>query len=450
MSEVSKESKKDLSSAFLKQFERFSAQQNGQRDSALHKIREEAIRQFQQSGLPGNKHEEYKYTPITRALEKQFSEADLEKASSTVSSDTEQQIKERMLKAEANHLVFVNGQYQESLSQIVSSEQEIQIREFSDAYREMPELIDQYFGKQADIHSDPFVALNTAFSQHGLFLHVPKGKVLSKPVIVYFFNDTTQGRSLTHPRNLYVFGENAEVEVAEIFQTIGEGKSYSNPVTEIVMADRTIARYYKFPDEGEQAYHTGTTQVYQTKDSHFHGVNISLRGAMVRNNLNAVLDAGGCESHMYGIYMLDGNAHVDNHTSVDHKKPNAFSNELYKGIMDGQSRGVFNGKIYVRQDAQNTNAFQSNANILLTDKASVDTKPQLEIWADDVKCSHGATTGQLDKEQMFYLMTRGLNAVQARAMLLRAFANDVVQHIKMTELREMIEQQISVRLEKEL
>src|SRR5690606_6320367 len=172
------------------------------------------------------------------------------------------------------------------------------------------------------------------------------------------------------------------------------------------------------------------------QNSHFHGVNVSLKGNIVRNNTNAVLDAEYCESHLYGLYMLDGQSHVDNHTSVDHRKANAFSNELYKGVMDDSSKGVFNGKIFVRPNAQKTNAFQSNNNILLTNEASIDTKPQLEIWADDVKCSHGATTGQLDREQMFYLQTRGLSKVQARAVLLKAFAGDVIQHTKIDALRE--------------
>ncbi|MFP4088881.1 MAG: Fe-S cluster assembly protein SufD [Cyclobacteriaceae bacterium] len=451
MSEVSNKSKTDLSNAFLRQYQRFSEQLNGESNTLLHKVRQSAIQQFEQAGLPGNKHEEYKYTPITRALEKNFSEADLQRETAyTLSQQTKAAIKERLVKTEANHIIFVNGIFQEELSSILSPDKEVLIREFSQAYQETPELIDRYFGKHADVQADPFVALNTAMSRQGLFLHVPKSKVVEKPVIIYFFSDSSHTSVVSHPRNLFLIEENAQVKVAEIFYVLGKGKTYSNPVTEIVMNDRSIAHYYKLPDEGDAAYHTATTQVYQARDSHFHGVNVSLRGAMVRNNLNVVIDAEGCESHMYGLYMLDGDAHVDNHTSVDHKKPNAFSNELYKGIMDGQSRGVFNGKIYVRPDAQKTNAFQSNANILLTDKASIDTKPQLEIWADDVKCSHGATTGQLDKEQMFYLRARGLNAIQARALLLKAFANDVIQHIKIDALREEIEQKISDRLEKEL
>ncbi len=447
MSELTKSKKTDLTAAFIEQ-SGLLAKQN------IHdpqvSLRQAAIDSFSSQGLPTNKTEAYKYTPITRQLEKHFSPLDMVTSSPELNAGLEEQIRNILLDVEANQLVFVNGHFMEDLSFIISPQEEISIMPLQDAFDQKKDVIEAYYGKQADVKSDPFIAINTAIANQGVFLHVPKRKVVEKPVLVYFFSDANEGNTAAHPRNLYVVEENAQVQVAESFYTFGNASSFNNTVTEIVLKEAAQMHYCKYQNESEQAYHTGTTQLIQNLNSHFHGINVSLKGSMIRNNVNAVLDAEHCETHLYGLYMLDGNTHVDNHTSVDHKKPNAFSNELYKGIMDDQSKGVFNGKIFVRPNAQKTNAFQSNANILLTNEASIDTKPQLEIWADDVKCSHGATTGQLDSEKMFYLQTRGLSKIQARAVLLKAFAGDVIQHIKIDALREAIEQVISKRLEKEL
>ncbi|MEK6476702.1 Fe-S cluster assembly protein SufD [Catalinimonas sp. 4WD22] len=448
MSQVTKSNKTDLTAAFIEQY---SLSEKQISDKSLASLRQAAIDSFASNGLPAKKNEEYKYTPITRQLEKQFSSVDITPSPAPeISAELAKLIKEQLLEVEANHLVFVNGHFIEALSTIASDRKELILLPLQQAFEEETALVKEYFGKEADINSDPFIALNTAMVDDGLFLHVPKSKALEKPIITYFFSDATTANVVAHPRNLLVLEENAQAQLVEIFHTFGDSASYNNPVTEIIMKDAANLHYCKYENESEAAYHTGTTQILQAQNSHFHGINVSLKGGMIRNNVNAVLDAEHCESHMYGLYMLDGQSHVDNHTSVDHKKPNAFSNELYKGIMDDQSKGVFNGKIFVRPNAQKTNAFQSNSNILLTDEASIDTKPQLEIWADDVKCSHGATTGQLDAEQMFYLQTRGLSKIQARAVLLKAFAGDVIQHIKIDILREAIEQVISKRLEKEL
>lgn len=447
MSQVTKSKKTDLSAAFVEQYRSFSEQQNGH-GAALNNLREKAINHFASIGLPANKHEEYKYTPITRALEKNFSEQDAVPSDYEISSQVEEQVKGHLLDVEANHLVFVNGRFVENLSTIISPEEQLRVSPMGKAYAEYAQVIDRYISSEASIESDPFVALNTAYAQEGVFVHVPKSKVVEHPVISYFFSDARSQNVMVHPRSLFVVEENAQVKFAETYHTLGEGASYNNAVTEIVVEQHANVHYYKYENESSKAYHTGTTQVKQHDKSYFHAVNVALQGAMIRNNLNIALDAEHCESHMYGLYMLDDDSHVDNHTVVDHQKPNAFSNELYKGIVDGKARGVFNGKIYVRQDAQKTNAFQSNANILLSDNASVDTKPQLEIWADDVKCSHGATTGQIDQEQLFYLRTRGLNKIQARAILLKAFAGDVIQHISIDALRDKIEAEISKRLEK--
>ena len=432
-----------LQEAFIQQFEAYEKQLNGERSGELHQQRRAAMEVLERVGLPGKKDEEYKYTPITRALEKQF--ADLT-ASPAPHEDIQASLDRWLIQEEANVLVFVNGQFSEKHSTIISPASEIKIQPLAKAMQEQPELMTKYFARQTATSSDSFVALNTALAQEGTLVHVPPGQVVSHPVYLYFVSDARQSNTFSQARNLFIVEANSQATFNELYHHTGHHSGYYNATTELWLHDHAIAYYHKVQDEGPTAYHTGHTYVHQSANSLFQGVTVTLDGAIIRNNLHVSLDAEGCEAHMYGLYMLEGKAHVDNHTSVDHLKPNSFSNELYKGIMDDASHGVFNGKVFVRPDAQKTNAFQSNRNILLTDTASIDTKPQLEIWADDVKCSHGATTGQIDAEQLFYLRTRGLDKVQARALLLQAFAGDVIQNIKSEALQEMLREAIARRL----
>ena len=256
----------------------------------------------------------------------------------------------------------------------------------------------------------------------GAFIEIEDNAIIDRPIMLHFIGDSTQGELVYQIRNLVVAGKFSKCTIIEKFDAIGENKSFTNVVTEIKVDESAFLKYFKIEDDSENAFHISNIHASQATNSNLTTNTYALNGAMVRNNLNIKLEAEGCESYMNGLYLLEGKTHVDNHTVVDHQKPNCYSNELYKGIMDGRSRGVFNGKIFVRQYAQKTNAFQSNKNILLSDKAIVNTKPQLEIWADDVKCSHGCTTGQLDKEALFYLQSRGIQKEKARGMLLQAFA----------------------------
>jgi Fe-S cluster assembly protein SufD len=241
--------------------------------------------------------------------------------------------------------------------------------------------------------------------------------------------------------------ENAQVQLVETYATIGPSYSFTNQVLEVVIEKSALVEYYKIQNDAPNASLVSTTHFRQVGKSYLHTVTISLNGGIVRNNLNVVLDASHCEAHMYGLYFHGDSSHIDNHTLVDNVQPHCFSNELYKGIMKGDSTGVFNGKIFVRQDAQKTNAYQSNKNILLSDTASVNSKPQLEIFADDVKCSHGCTVGQLDEEAMFYLQSRGIHENIARSLLVSAFASDILEHIKPAPIRAYVEHLISERLE---
>jgi Fe-S cluster assembly protein SufD len=237
------------------------------------------------------------------------------------------------------------------------------------------------------------------------------------------------------------------LQVAETYLTLGTGESFTNQVMEFVVNENARLEYYKIQNDSAHASQVSTTHIRQIGKSYTHAVTISLDGAIVRNNLNVVMEAAHCESHLYGLYFQRAQSHIDNHTVVDNAEPNCYSNELYKGILDGSSTGVFNGKIFVRQKAQKTNAFQSNKNILLSNSASVNTKPQLEIFADDVKCSHGCTIGRLNEEGMFYLRSRGIDEDVARSLLLNAFAIDILENIKLPSLRYYVDQLIEDRLQ---
>jgi len=289
-------------------------------------------------------------------------------------------------------------------------------------------------------------ALNTAFLANGLFVLIKRNKQVTKPVYVYHLTDTNADNVFVQPRSLFVIEENAQLQLVELYNNNGLHESFTNEVIEIAVHENARLEYYKVQDENENCHHVGTTHVRQVGKCFTHCVTVTLNGGTIRNNINMVLEASSNEGHLYGLYMVDGKTHVDNHSIVDNVMPNCFSNELYKGIMDGNSTGVFNGKIFVRQDAQKTNAYQSNKNILMSDTSSVNTKPQLEIFADDVKCSHGCTIGQLDEDALFYLRARGIGEKKAKALLLHAFAADILEQIKPEVLRTYLEQKIDDRL----
>ena len=405
-------------------------------NSDISKRRFAAFEAFKLKGLPGFKNEAYKYTPITKSLEKNFTFQ--EGAGSTLSPD---KIRNYFIEGlEGNVLVFVNGEYSEESSIIKSPADQLIVNDFSSLFNGASSLA-------TEEHADPFELLNTAMATAGVSVEVPKGKILAHPVILYYISDTHQGKITQQLKNKLTVGENAQASVIECYCGEGENANFSNTSTEIIVKESAVVDYYKVQNESPFSIHVDNTSISQQKNSVFTALTVTLNGSLIRNNLNIAINDEHCEANMFGLYLLNGKQHVDNQTVVDHKKPNCLSNELYKGIIDGNSTGVFNGKIFVRPDAQKTNAFQSNKNILLSDDATINTKPQLEIWADDVKCSHGATTGQLDEEQLFYLRARGLGKETARAMLLYAFAIDVLDKIKIPALKEYLDKIISGRLQ---
>ena len=423
--------------------ERFDQLQAADSDGGFVNIRNKAFADFSKMGIPTVKHEEWKYTRVSSLFNKEY-EFPVNKAALLTPKEVDAV---RLPGHEhANELVFVNGKISLPLSKIISAELIVMPLEEA-AANEYKDIVAMHFGHSANYLKDGINALNTAFVQGGVFIHVKKGQALKHPVYIYNITDARTTNILSQPRSLVHVSENARVQLVETYTTVGVEENFTNQVMEIIVEKDAVMEYYKIQNEFNHSSNVSTTHIRQVGKSYTHTVTISLDGGIVRNNLNVVLDAEHCESHLYGLYFQKGQSHIDNHTLVDNVKPNCFSNELYKGIIDDNATAVFNGKIYVQRDAQKTNAYQSNKNVLLSDTASVNTKPQLEIFADDVKCSHGCTVGQLNEEGLFYLQSRGITEKNARSLLLHAFAVDILEHIKPVAIREYVDRLISERLE---
>lgn len=405
--------------------------------------RTQALGQLKKLGLPGGKQEEYRFTPVTRHLEKHFS-WDTKNAESSLSSVSDFLIPE----LDANVIVLVNGKFNAMLSKVVSMECEIVIRSLGDAIQSQHPAIKEHFNKYLNTESDAFAAMNSAFWQEGVFIYVPENTVVSKPVFILQVNDATRAQGISQTRILGIIEKGSSVSIIEKSDSIGAYEVFHNFAEEWIVKDEAHLEYCKIQNDAGKICQVSNSVIHQSTASKLNTFTLTLNGQLIRNNLHILIDGENCESHFYGLYLLNGNTHADNHTVVDHKKPNSFSNEMYKGIMDGNSKGVFNGKIFVRPHAQKTNAFQSNRNIIVSDTATINTKPQLEIWADDVKCSHGCTSGQLDEEALFYLRSRGISEGNAKAMLLYAFAAEVLEPIQNETLKSYLDTLIAERLQK--
>jgi Fe-S cluster assembly protein SufD len=408
---------------------------------SLSALRNEAYQSFQRLGIPDHKSEEYKDTPIARFLQKNFTFL----PSSVPATVSPKDFHVPFL--DGNVIVFINGVFSKEHTTLVSPKSEVSIGPLSQALLENP-LAPQHVGKHADFSKDALSAWNTAAWKDGVFIHIKNNQVVEKIITIYHLHDATSSEIVSVNRNLIIAGSNSKSTIIEKYDSIGTHNHFSNTVTEAVVLENAELNFHSIQNDLGNRYQYNLTQFHQSNFSRVNTFTFTLGGKLVRNNLQLALDGEGIESHMFGLYLLTNDTLADNHTVVDHRKANSFSSELYKGIMDGSSKGVFNGKIYVRPNAQKTNAFQANRNLLLTNKATINTKPQLEIWADDVKCSHGCTTGQLDEEAMFYLQTRGLSKDMARAMMLYAFAGEILDSVKNNELKTYLDQLVSERLHK--
>ena len=423
--------------------ERFHQLQSARGSAKLKPIEQHAFNAFSNLGIPV-RHEEWKYTRISTVFNKQF---DFQPGSFPGVAENDLDAIRLPGHEHANELVFVNGLYSAALSRIRSKELVVLSLEQATEQVEYADIVLKHLGHSGRYLKDGINALNTAFIHGGVFIHVKRGQITEHPVYIYQVTDGRSSSILSQPRTLVHISEHAQIQMVESYTTIGDAESFTNQVMEIVVEKDAVVEYYKIQNDRPQTSQVSTTHFRQVGKSLIHAVTISLNGGLVRNNLNIVMEAAYSEAHLYGLYFLKGNSHVDNHTVVDNARPNCMSNELYKGIIDDSATAVFNGKIFVQQIAQKTNAYQSNKNILLSETASVNTKPQLEIFADDVKCSHGCTVGKLDEEGLFYLRSRGIPEKIARSLLVHAFAVDILEHIKPEPLRNYVDGLISERLE---
>jgi Fe-S cluster assembly protein SufD len=413
---------------------------------SFQQMRKESMERLKQDGFPTIRNEEWKYTNLQPLLKKEF------ELQASISSITLEEINEYILKDTNTYLmVFLNGVFEPNLSSI--SCQKAHISTIKNANEEQQKIIEKYWGSCLPKKGDAFVSANNGLAQEGAFVYLPKSVVLDKPLQIVYATKNDNAL-FTQTRSLVVVEENAQVQITERHQNFSDSEVFTNAVTEIVVKQNAIVDFYKIQNDNFKCSIVDNTWVNQANNCTCTVDTYSFGGKMVRNNLTFSMLGEHSESNMRGITLIGKDQLVDHHTLVDHLVPNCLSNELYKGIYDYNAKGVFNGKVMVHPDAQKTNAFQSNNNLLLTDDASIDTKPQLEIYADDVACSHGCTIGQLDDEALFYLRARGIPKKEAQAMLMYAFANDVLNNIKIEELKKklnlIIAEKIGVELAIEL
>jgi len=409
-------------------------------DSKFHELRLRALNYFKKHGFPTTKDEDWKYTNISPLLKHDYEISSLKKNKVSLSNLK----KNLLLEKDTYKLVFVDGVFNPELS--ASSLEEYFICSLSDAKKTHPEILETHLGKIASFKKNSFCAINTAFTNQGAFIYVPKGVVVTKPIQIMWLTSNTQKIVFNQPRVLIVAEENARIQIVERHQSPFGINALSNSVCEVFCNNKSWVDYYKIQNDDKNASLFDSTYVHQKKQSVCNITTLSLGGKFTRNYLHFELSEERIEANLNGISLIGKGQFVDHHTFVDHQSPNCNSNELYKGIFNDNAKGVFNGKVMVRPDAQKTNAFQQNNNIILTDEASVDTKPQLEIFADDVKCSHGCTIGQLDKEALFYLQSRGIARKEATALLLFAFKNDVMNHVKIPTLKDKLNKLIAKKL----
>lgn len=414
-------------------------------DSNVHAIRTESIQNFEREGFPTKKDEDWKYTSLRPLLKHDFS-----LFPSTGKPVEFKQVKEYLInEIESYNLIFIDGIFSSFLSDTTHEDCDICVLSSALTRPKYKMVVDNYFNTITK-KNNSLSELNTAFAKEGAFINIPKNTIVSKPIQIINFSTGSEKDVLLQPRNLVIVGENSHVQIIERHQNLSKNTTLTNSVTEIFLHKRAIVDYYKIQNDTEDSSLIDSTFISQKMQSVASVNTYSFGGKIIRNNLEFYHEGEHITSNLNGISILNGKQHVDNHTLVNHKYPNCESHELYKGIYADKSTGVFNGKVIVQREAQKTNAFQQNNNILIDDGATINAKPQLEIFADDVKCSHGCTIGQLDENALFYMQTRGIPKKEAKALLLFAFGNDVVEKIKIPQLKTRITKLIAENLDVDL
>jgi Fe-S cluster assembly protein SufD len=416
-------------------------EQKIQDNESLHEVRNQAIKNFENKGFPSKKEEAWKYTSLNAILKNDFSV--FPKKENTIEF---KDVKEYFLhEIDTYKVVFIDGIFSSFLSSTTHDGLDVCLMASALNKPKYKIAIDTYFNKIAS-NDETLTTLNTAFSSEGAYINIPKSKVVDKPIEIIYFSTGNEAALLVQPRNLIIVGENAHVQIVERHQSLNSNPVLTNSVTEIFAQKRAIVDYYKVQNDVQTANLIDNTYIAQKQESHVSVHTFSFGGNITRNNLNFYHQGERIDSTLKGITIIGDKQHVDHYTLVQHATPNCESHQNYKTILDGRATGVFNGKIFVEKEAQKTNAFQQNNNILLSENATVNAKPQLEIFADDVKCSHGCTIGQLDENAMFYMQQRGIPKKEAKALLMYAFTSEVTGSIKIPELRAKIARIIAEKL----
>jgi len=401
--------------------------------------RQAGAARFEALGFPARRDEEWKYTDVRRIAEGDF-------ALATDAEFDATRFDAQRLDIDAYRLVLVDGRFNPGLSELDGLPAGVSIEPLSQAIEANHEAVGGALGRLAGVDFSPFTALNTAFADEGAIVRLAAGTVVDKPIYLLMLSRANDQPVMSHPRVLVEAGARCEATIIEHYVGEPEAANFTNVVSEILLDRGAMIDHYKLQEASLADLHVASIHIEQGRDSRFNSFNLNLGGALVRNDLVTELNAEGAETHYNGLFFVQGRQHVDNHTLVNHNAPRTFSNENYKGILDDRAHGVFNGKVMVKRDSQQIEAYQNNANLLLSDRAEIDTKPELVIYADDVKCSHGATTGQLDENAVYALRTRGIDEPMARALLTLAFAGEVMEQVRLSAVAERVERAVAGRL----
>ena len=420
---------------YSKGFDEFRSEAPGKGIEWVESLRDEGIKKFLELGFPAPDNEDWRFTNVTPIARTDFS----------IEKNGHKKFPHAVLDGytfpglKTIRLVFVDGAYNEELSDVSALPKNADVMSLSSALTSKEELVKKYLSKYADFSKEAFTALNTAFMQDGGFVHIPSGTRLMEPVHLLYITDKCDSPTMTNHRNLIVIGDNCEANIIEHYVSLDDSVYFSNVVTELVVGENSTVGHYMIECESRKAFNVSTLRVEQSRSSNIRSHSVLLGGALVRNNVHPVLAGEGCDSLINGLFMPTGRQHMDNYMVVEHASPHCESRQFYNGVLDGRSRGVFHGRIIVHKDAQKTDAKQTNRNLLLSDNAQIDTKPQLEIYADDVKCTHGATIGQMDENAVFYLRSRGIGEETARDILLSTFTSGTLENMQLEEIRDYCE-----------
>jgi len=425
---------------YLGAFSQFQSTAPGRDLGWLRKLREDAFARFCEVGFPTTHDEDWRFTNVSVIAKTPFYLA------AGGAKLTKEELAAWELAAAGPFLVFVDGRFSRELSRLGELPKGVRVASLADMIEADAAAVELHLGHYLNTQRDAFAALNTAFAADGAFIHIAKGVVLEQPIHLLFVSTAADEALMTHPRNLIIAEEQSQLAVVEDYVSLGSSVAFCNTATELVAAESAVVSHYMIEREHDEAFNVSTLRIQQARSANVATHSVLLGGGLVRNNVHPVLAGEGAECLINGLFIGAGRQHLDNYMLVEHASPHCDSRQFYNGILDGRAHGVFHGRIIVHKDAQKTDAKQTNRNLLLSDDAQIDTKPQLEIYADDVKCTHGATIGQIEENALFYLRSRGIDEVSARKLLLLAFANECLDRMKEDGLRDSLRRLIDTHL----